>query len=169
VANGAQGALAFVDDAEEVCRLCFAAAIPITRDDKHPNHIDSDDMIRLEELGWQDFSGRGFSLARRKKYSLAEGEAEATRRDQKRASKGQEARYILAGVLIARADAIHAISDDAGSQVFHVLETPTEAMPAHAEIRISHQFKKVDFLRFRQELRVVLGRLRPKSMLDNQE
>lgn len=169
VANGTQAAFAFVDDTEDVCRLCFAATIPISRDNKHPNQIDSEDMIRLEELGWHDFSSRGFSLARRKMYSLVEGEEEAARRDQVRRSKGLDARFRLAGVLIARADAIHAIADDSGSQVFHVLETPTTAMQAHAEIRISDQFKKVDFLRFRQQLRVVLGRVRPKEMLDLDE
>ena len=166
MANGADGAVALVDEDEDVCRLCFSAAIPISRDQQHPNQIDDENMIRLEELGWEDFSSRGFSLVRRSLYSVVKGEAESQRRNKARAEKGQDARYQLAGTLVAKTQSINAIADEGGAQVFRVLQTPLPHEDAHAEIRIAEQFRKPDFLKFRKQLRLVLGTLRDKSILD---
>lgn len=169
MANGAYGAAVVVDDEEDVCRLCFAAAIPISRDNQHPNQTDEDGYIRLEEIAWNDLSKKGFSLVRRHLYSVAKGEAEAQRRDAKRREKGQDARYQLAGTLIARAGGIAAITNDQGHQVFRVLATPTEQEEAHAEVRFVQDIARHEWLRFRQDLRLVLGTVRDKSDLDSEE
>lgn len=167
MAVGAGEAAALVDDEEDVCRLCFAAQVPISRDNQHPNQIDDEGFIRLEEIGWDDLASRGFSLVRRHLYSVSRGEAEAARRDEKRRAKGQEARYQLAGALIVRAANIKAIADDNGAQVFNVFATPTAEEEAHAEIKFAQVIPRNQFLRFRQALRVELGTLQEKTALDS--
>lgn len=160
-------AIALADPQEDVCRLCFSASIPISRDQKHPNQVDADTgWIRLEEIGWDDMKSRGFSLQRRRLYSLAEGMAEAARREAAKSAKGDEVTYRLAGVLIARVEGINAIADSDGHQVFRVLETPTEAQPGHSEIRIADHLTKKDLLKYRVELRSVLGTMQDPSELD---
>lgn len=165
--SGAQGAVTLVNPDEELCRLCFSAAIPISRDRLHPNQIDPETLlIRLEELGWEDFGKRGFSVMERSKYSLQRAEAVAQDRDAARKAKGQDARYQLVGALITNAAAINAITNDAGVQVFKVLSTSTAQEPAHAEIRVDSQFNQSQFMKFRMVLRDTLGKLRHKECIN---
>lgn len=156
-----------VDVEEDVCRLCFSADIPVFRGSLHPNQVDPETgLFRLEEISWKDLAENGFSLQRKKLYSLNDGLAEAKRRDDERAAKGKQAAYKLAGVLIAKVAGIHAISDDDGRRTFRVLQTPTEKQPAHAEIRIADHCKKQDLLKYRQALQTALGRMEPAEALD---
>lgn len=156
-----------VDAREEVCRLCFSASIPISRDQKHPNQVDADTgMIRLEEIGWDDMKFRGFSLQRRHLYSLNSGLEEAARREAAKRLKDGDVSYELAGVLIAKVQLINAIEDSAGNQVFRVLATPSESQPGHSEIRIADHLTRKDLLKYRVKLRDALGKLREPSELD---
>ena len=165
-----------VEPGEDVCRLCFSADIPISRDSKHPNQIDSETgLLRLEEISWQDVKHDGFSLQRKKLYSHAEAVKEAEKRDRKKSQKkGADVHYRLAGALIARVENINAIADDEGRPVFCVLATPikeqpghVEAQPGHAEIRVlSHIEQKHQFLKFRQRLRDALGRMLAPELID---
>lgn len=167
--EGAAGGTAevLVDAEEDVCRLCFSAEIPISRDSKHPNQVDPESgRIRLEEISWIDLREKGFSLQRRSLYSLKDGLAEAARRDAKKKAKAIEAGYQLAGVLIARVALINVIEDECGRQIFRVLKTPTEAQPAHAEIRIADHCEKHDLLKFRVALSDALGTLQDPRALD---
>jgi hypothetical protein len=160
-------AVALVDPAEDVCRLCFSAEIPISRDRKHPNQVDPEDgYIRLEEIGWEDLKVRGFSVQRKALYSLAKALALAEARDAIRTAKGLDARYKFAGTLIARVQAVIDIVDGGGSSVFFVREMPLEDDPGHAEIRIAAHMTRQDFLKYRPALRLVLGRLHEPAVLD---
>lgn len=162
------GQLAQLPAEEDVCRLCFAASINISIDRKHPNQVDPDSgLIRLEELTWQDFNERGFSVQVLRLYSAEKGRAEAMRRLEAKREKGVE-RYELAGALIANVGRIHQIRDPGGASVFRVLDTSTAEHPAHAELRISPGFQKKDLLKYRQELQGVLGKIRPPEDLDRE-
>lgn len=161
------GGEVWVDAEEDVCRLCFSAKIPISRDSKHPNQVDSESrLIRLEELGWDDLKKRGFSVQRRLFYSLNEALELAARRNAAKASKGQDAAYTLAGVLIAKVEQITAITDGDAMQVFRVLATPNDMEPGHAEIRIADHLKKEDLLKFRVKLQSALGKMQEAELLD---
>lgn len=166
--DAAEDAEVLVDAQEDVCRLCFASSIPISRDAKHPNQVDADTgLIRLEEIGWDDMKLRGFSLQRRMLYSLQEALQEAARRDSsKSAAKGKQVSYRLAGVLITRAECINAIADSEGSQVFKVIATPTEAQPGHAEIRIADHLQKHHLLKFRVHLQTALGPMQDAALIE---
>jgi hypothetical protein len=156
-----------VDAEEDVCRLCFSAKIPISIDNRHPNQIDvNTGYILLEELSWQDFKKRGFSLQRRRLYSHAEALALAAKRNAAKAEKGQDAAYQLAGVLIAKVASINAISDDDGSQIFRVLATPNENEPGHSEIRIADHLTKMHLLKYRVSLQSALGKMQDAALLD---
>lgn len=153
---------------EDVCRLCFAASSNISIDQKFPNQVDPDTgLIRLEELTWQDFKTRGFSVQVLRLYSAAMGIAEAKRRLEAKREKGVE-RYELAGALIARVEKIQQIKDPGGSSVFCVLDTRSAEHPAHAELRIRSGFQKKDLLKYREALQAVLGKIRPVSDLDRE-
>lgn len=166
----------FVEPEEDVCRLCFSADIPISRDSQHPNQVDPvTGLLRLEEISWKDVKHDGFSLQRKNLYSHAEALREAERRDSKKSQqRGVDVHYRLAGTLIARVENINSIADDEGRQVFCVLATPikeqpghVEGQPAHAEIRVlGHIVQKHQFLKFRQRLRDALGRMLAPESID---
>lgn len=157
-----------VEPHEDVCRLCFAADLPVFRNVGQPNQVDPETgLIHIQEISWQDLSEKGFSLQRRALYSLAEALAEADRRDAaKSLAKGQPVGYRLAGALIARVNAINGIADDNGQQIFQVHATPLELQPGHAEIKITEGLGKDVFLKFRIKLRDVLGVMQEAELLD---
>lgn len=154
-----------VDDAEEVCRLCFSADVPIV-EDKYPNQVDPvTGFIRLEEISHRQVK-RGFSVQRMCLFSRAEAEAVAAIREERKRAKGIVANYLLAGVLVARVEMIHQIGGQACARPFNVLKAPVEGEPGHAEIRFNGDVSKEVFLEFRLELQRALGQLREPAILD---
>lgn len=157
-----------IEPHEDVCRLCFAAEIPVFRNSGQPNQVDPETgLMYIQEISWEDLSQNGFSLQRRLLYSLAQALAEADRRDAaKSQQKGHAVGYRLAGTLVARVEAINQIADN-GQQVFEVLATPLPDQPAHAEIRIAQGLGKDVFLKFRISLRNALGTMQDARVLDD--
>ncbi len=163
--NAEGAAVAALATDEDVCRLCFSASIPIV-DEKFPNQVDpSTGYIRLEEISHRQVK-RGFSLQRKQLYSLREAREMTAAREANKRAKGIVADYVLAGVLVARVDAIHAIGIEQGSQVFEVRSVPIPGQPGHAEIHFKTTLLKEDFLELRMDLQRALGKLQAPEILD---
>lgn len=164
-AGGAVRAL--VDDAESVCRLCYKAGIPITQDQQYPDEIGPEDqMIRIGQISKQDLTKRGFSVQRVSLYSRQQALAEPARRERSRQDKGKgRAGFVLQGVLLAQVSRIHSIGNDEGVRVFNVYQSPNDGGQAHAEIFFNKTMQSSQYLKWRIELRNVLGKLQPLAVL----
>lgn len=164
---GAGGPL--VDDAEDICRLCFKAGVPITVDGQYPDDIDpKTKRLRVTQLSQQDLVRRGFSVQVVSRYSLQQALAEPNRKERQRRRLGKPfAGFRLAGVLKANVGAIHRLSDDSGTQAFYVLQDPTPESDAHAKILLSPELKGGPYLKWRKELVTALGAVQPYSILDS--
>jgi hypothetical protein len=160
-------ARALVDDAEDVCRLCYKAGVPITIDKKYPDEIDPEtNMIRVGQISKQDLTQRGFSLQRTSLYSRRRALAEPARRERLRSERGKvPAGFVLKGVLLTRVARIHNIVDGTGAKVFSVYATPNDESEAHAEILFDTKVPNSEFLKWRLELRDALGILQPVTVL----
>jgi len=157
-----------VDDAEDVCRLCFKAGIPITVDKAYPDEIEPDtQMIRAVQISKQDLLQRGFSLQRKGLYSQQLARAEPSRRERARRKEGKpRAGFKLHGLLSAPVGQIHQIVDSEGVRVFNVYATPNRMSVAHAEILMDPvRFKGSAYLKWRLELREALGTIQPVTVL----
>lgn len=165
VAGGSGDAL--VDDAEDVCRLCFKAGVPITVDGEHPDDVDPlTGMIRLSQVSQQDLTKRGFSVQIVSRYSRQQALAEPARREAARKAKGKDpAGFKLAGVLLARVGTIHSFRDEKGVQAFRVIPDPTNDSDAHAKVLLSPEMKGAPYLKWRRELVNTLGPMRPVKVL----
>lgn len=165
VAGG--GGSALVDDAEDVCRLCFKAGVPITVDGAHPDDVDpSNGMIRLSQVSQQDLTKRGFSVQIVSRYSRQQALAEPARKEAARKDKGRDpAGFKLAGVLLAKVGAIHSFRDEKGIQAFRVIPDPTDDSDAHAKVLLSPEMKGAPYLKWRRELVNALGPMRPVTVL----
>ncbi|HXE09632.1 MAG TPA: hypothetical protein VN612_17140 [Acidobacteriaceae bacterium] len=159
-----------MDDAEDVCRLCYKAGVPITIDGKYPDEIDPEtNMIRVGQISKQDLTRRGFSLQRTSLYSRRKALAEPARREQLRSEKGKgPAGFVLKGVLLTRVGRVHNIVDGTGAKVFSVYATPNDESEAHAEILFDITVPNSEFLKWRLELRDALGILRPATVLPSE-
>lgn len=160
-------ARARVDDAEDICRLCYAAGIPITVDGKYPDEIEPDtQMIRVSQITRKDLTKTGFSLQRTSLYSRQRARTEPARRERARQAKGKKpAGFVLKGVLLARVGRIHNILDGKGARVFSVYASPNNQSDAHAEILFDNHVSNSEYLKWRLELREVLGTLQPLTVL----
>jgi len=166
-ATAGGAARALVDDAEDVCRLCYKAGIPITQDGQYPDEIDLDtQMIRVGQISKQDLTKRGFSLHRVSLYSRQRALAEPARKERARQDLGKShAGFVLKGVLLAQVGRIHGIGHDQGVRVFNVYESPTDESRAHAEVLFDKTVPGSQYLKWRIELRDVLGTLQPVTAL----
>lgn len=169
-ATAGGAARALVDDAEDVCRLCYKAGIPITQDGQYPDEIDPDNqMIRVGQISKQDLTKRGFSLQRVSLYSRQRALAEPARRERARQDRGKNhAGFVLKGVLLAHVGRIHRIGHNQGVRVFNVYESPSDESQAHAEILFEKTVPGSQYLKWRVELRDVLGRLQPVTALPSE-
>lgn len=166
----AEGAAELLVAADEiVCRLGSSANQNIARGGYPEKHDPESGLIRLEEITLEDLSSNGFSLQRFNLYTQAAAHAEAARRNEQRFAKtGKDIGYRVAGVHLVAVNDVNGIRTDRGDSVFKVLQTPTEADPAHAEIRSALAvFKRSDLLKYRPLLRNVLGPLQSAEKLRN--
>lgn len=162
--TGAEGAAAavLVADDEQVCRLGFNADYPVFRENGVTRQYDPETgLLLLSEIALKDLTESGFSLQRHSLYTLEDGLEEAARRDEKKSKqRGMPVNYRLEGVHTADVGAIHGIKQVDGTGVFDVLATPRHPDDAHAEVRGKTGVSKAVLLKFRSELRNVLGPIR---------
>lgn len=162
-------AVACVDDAEEVARLCFKADFPITHDGQHPGEIDETGLYRLEELQWKDFhvpERGGFSVQRMSLFTQGDARKILNDRIRRKTEAGKRTDgYDLEGVVTAEAGEIRQIRDAEGDSAFVVTPAPLADNPAHAAIRASGKYDSGFFLKYRRALQEVFGQLRPLEAL----
>jgi hypothetical protein len=160
-----------VSDEEDVARLCFRASFPITRRGEYLSDFDpGSQLYRLEELTWDDFSNRGFSVQRRSLFSRVAAQAALQDRiDRKREKLGATADSLkLEGAVLARVASIRAIQTLGGERAFSVWKEPVDGNSAHACIRSNGGYPRGEFLKYRVQLQAVFAGLRPLSVLPSE-
>ncbi len=135
---------------ECILRLCYVCeAERAALGHKHPSDVDPQTKrLRPDAISRLDLTTRGFSVQRRRTYTLAMAQADA----EERADRDPDMKIALAGMVCTSVGLVFSLTGENGDRLFDVGSDADVQRPAHAFIKLVRNAKPSEVKKYRKAL-----------------